>query len=79
MKLQSELPNVCQKEKISPQAKKIYHLTNILWLAGKHTTKNPVKYCYLTGTKQKTNTMNKRGDIRREKFGTQNRENRNSE
>lgn len=22
-------------------------------------TKNPVKYCYLTGTKQKTNTMNK--------------------
>ena len=22
-------------------------------------TKNPVKYCYSTGTKQKTNTMNK--------------------
>ncbi len=22
-------------------------------------TKNPIKYCYLTGTKQKTNTMNK--------------------
>jgi len=59
MKLQFDLPNVCQKEKISPAGKKIYYLTNILLSDdGKHT-KNPVKYCYLTGTKQKTNTMNK--------------------
>jgi hypothetical protein len=58
MKLQLDLPNVCQKEKISLRAKKFSHLTNnLLQNEGSHA-KNPVKYCYLTGTKQKTNTMN---------------------
>jgi hypothetical protein len=59
MKLQFDLPNVCQKEKISPVGKNISFLTNFLLPRGGKRTKNPVKYCYLTGTKQKTNTMNK--------------------
>jgi hypothetical protein len=58
MKLQFEWLNVCQKEKISSDTKKKSDLTNILFLNAWRGTKNPVKYCYLTGTKQKTNTMN---------------------
>jgi hypothetical protein len=41
MKLQFDLPNVCQKEKISPQAKKNHHLANKSLAAGLSGHKKP--------------------------------------
>lgn len=58
MKLQFELPNVCQNEKISQIVKYFLSFANFLLSQAAYNAQNPAKYCYLTGTKQKTNTMN---------------------